>query len=251
MHFWLEFTLIIGICLLLTSLAFLKNVLTFFGSVLALFIGLVIGLTGGFSWVLLLFIFLVTSFAATKYKFKTKKKKGLHEGVRGERGWENVLANGLAPLVIALLCIDDAPYPTLDRQIGTVLFLCAVAIAASDTLASELGMLSRRTWLITTGKRVRPGTNGGISSLGQFWAIAAAFYAGAMGMLVLGYFEPGLSISWWTVILITIIGFLGCQIDSVIGATIEGKPGVTKLTNNLMSITIGTIIAWLLMIWLG
>jgi uncharacterized membrane protein len=46
------------------------------------------------------------------------------------------------------------------------------------------------------------------------------------------------------------MGFTGCQIDSIIGATLENRGYVSKLTNNLMSIALGTIIAWLVIIWI-
>jgi uncharacterized protein (TIGR00297 family) len=249
MDYWLEVALVFCLCFLLGGLARLKNVLTTGGSLLAVVVGLVIGLAGGLSWVLLLLIFLVTSFAATKYKFALKKEMGLQEGVRGERDWENVLASGLVPLVIAVMSLENDLYPTLDRTTGSSLFLCAVAIAAADTVASELGILSRKTWLITTGKRVRAGTDGGISVLGQVWAFMAALYTGAVGMVVLGYFDQTLDFFWWLPIFIAVIGFIGCQIDSVIGATIEQRGYVSKLTNNLMSITLGTILAWVIM-WL-
>jgi uncharacterized protein (TIGR00297 family) len=116
-------------------------------------------------------------------------------------------------------------------------------------VASELGILSRKTWLITTGKRVRAGTDGGISGLGQLWAFIAALYTGAVGTVVLGYFDQTLVFDWWLPIFVAVIGFVGCQIDSVIGATIEQKGYVSKLTNNLMSITSGTLLA-LVIIWL-
>jgi uncharacterized membrane protein len=38
-------------------------------------------------------------------------------------------------------------------------------------------------------------------------------------------------------------GFLGCQIDSVIGATLERRGKIGKLGNNLASIGLGTLIA--------
>ncbi len=250
MQFWLEIGLILFICFFLGTLAYIKKVLTPLGSLSAVLIGLVIGLAGGLSWVLLLFIFLLTSFLATRYKFALKKERGVQEGKKGERGWKNVLASGLVPVAIVLLSLEGAPYPTLDKATGTVLFLCAVGIAAADTLASELGVLSKRTWLITTGERVRPGVDGGISVRGQLSAAGAAFYTGLLGIIVIGFLEPDLGLHWWTVPLVTVIGFLGCQIDSVIGATIERKGYVTKLTNNLISITLGTIIAWLMIIWI-
>jgi len=251
MQLWLEVSLVLFICLFLGSLAFIKKVLTLSGSLLAIAIGLIIGLLGGLSWVLLLFIFLLTSFIATRYKFSQKKQRGVQEGKRGERGWENVIASALVPLACVMLSIENAPYPTLDKLTATILFLCAVAIAAADTLASELGVLSDKTRLITTGEKVRAGVDGGISILGQISAAGAAFYTGALGVIVIGYLEPELGITWSSAIIVTVIGFLGCQIDSVIGATIEKKGYVSKLTNNLLSITLGTVIAWLVLTWIA
>jgi uncharacterized membrane protein len=39
-------------------------------------------------------------------------------------------------------------------------------------------------------------------------------------------------------------GFLGCQIDSVIGATWETRGKIGKLGNNFLSILAGTMIAF-------
>ena len=65
MDYWLEVALVFVLCFLLGGLARVKHVLTTGGSVLAIAVGLIIGLTGGLSWVILLLLFLVTSFAAT------------------------------------------------------------------------------------------------------------------------------------------------------------------------------------------
>ena len=246
--FLTELGLVAATCIVLCTIAYFKKILTLDGTVMAMLFGIVIGIAGGISWILLLLIFLVTSFAATKYKFSVKRKMGKQEGKRGERGWRNVVANGAPPFIIAILTIDTLPYH-LDKEIGSVLFLCAVAVAASDTLASELGILAKKTWFITTMKRVRAGVDGGISVPGQMSAAAAAFYTGFAGVLAFNYFD-GLELTWVHVLLITVIGFLGCQIDSVIGATLETRRKVSKLTNNLLSITCGTMIAWLVITWL-
>jgi len=241
--------LIVAICIVLCLMAYYKGLLNLSGSIMAMIFGIIIGLAGGITWILLLFIFLVTSFAATRYKFNIKVKKGIQEGRRGERTWVNVVANGIVPLLIAVLTMDNLPFQGLDKTTGSVLFLSAVAVAAADTLASELGVLSKRTWLITTMKPVRAGIDGGISLLGQASAAAAAFYTAIIGCLIFILID-GLALNWLHIILIIDIGFLGCQIDSVIGATIETKGYVSKLTNNLISIASGTVIAWLVMIWI-
>lgn len=244
---WTDIILVFAICIVLCVLAYLKNVLTLDGSIAALIIGAAIGIAGGISWVFLLLLFLVTSFTATLYKFTAKKSMGLQEGISGERGWRNVLANGTPAFVIALFTSDYLH--VLDRQTGSILFLCAIAVAAADTLASELGVLAKKTWLITNMKRVKAGINGGISIPGQAAAAGAALYTGITGVLIFHYMD-GLDLNWLYVVLIADIGFLGCQLDSLIGATIETKGYVSKLTNNLTSISLGTLIAWLVIIWL-
>jgi uncharacterized protein (TIGR00297 family) len=245
--FWTDAVLVLVICIVLCVLAYVKKVLTWDGSIAALIMGAIIGIAGGISWILLLLLFLVTSFAATLYKFAAKKNMGLQEGISGERGWRNVLANGAPPFIIALLASDYLHI--LDRQTGSILFLCAIAVAAADTLASELGVLAKKTWFITNLKRVKAGINGGISIPGQAAAAGAALYTGLVGVLVFHYVD-GLDLNWLYVVLIADIGFLGCQLDSLIGATIENKGYVSKLTNNLTSITVGAMLAWLVMIWL-
>jgi uncharacterized membrane protein len=47
------------------------------------------------------------------------------------------------------------------------------------------------------------------------------------------------------------IGFLGCQVDSVIGATLERRGLVNKKTNNLISTVSGAILAYLILLAAG
>lgn len=242
--FWTHAAIVIIICIILCALAYYKNVLNLGGSVAALLMGIGIGLAGGISWILLLLLFLVTSFAATLYKFAAKKRLGLQEGKAGERGWKNVVANGAPAFAVAILTSDYLH--VLDRETGSVLFLCAIAVAASDTLASEIGVLSKKTYLITNLRRVKAGVDGGVSIPGQAAAAAAAIYTGLAGAAVFNLMD-GTSLNWLHIILIADIGFLGCQIDSLIGATIETSGHVSKLTNNLMSISAGTAIAWVIL----
>ncbi len=74
------------LCTILVSVAYWRKVLTWDGALAAFGIGMIIGFFGDVMWVALLLIFLITSFAATKYKFVVKEAKHLQEGVRGERG---------------------------------------------------------------------------------------------------------------------------------------------------------------------
>lgn len=244
-----ESIIVLILCATLSVLAFWLRVLTRWGSIAAFLVGAVIGIMGHISWVVLLLIFFLTSFAATKYKFEVKKARGLQEGKRGERGYKNVVANGAVAVIIAFFSFENELYPYLEKDIASVLFLAAIAVAAADTIASELGILSEKVYLVTTGERVKPGTDGGVSIYGTLWGLVAATYTAFLGYFMLTYFGI-IDLGLWVIGLVAYMGFLGCQIDSIIGATLEQKGYVSKLTNNLLSISIGTFITWLVIIWL-
>ena len=245
-------TLLTGV---LSALAYRRNVLTWDGSVAAFVVGLVIGIFGDVTWLFLLLFFLLSSFLATRYKFAAKQALGVQEGIRGERKSTNVLANGAALMTVAvgsLVLPNDLPKPA-----SGLIFLSALAVAGSDTLASEIGVLSRHTYLITNGKEVPPGTDGGVSSLGQACALGAAAYTSIVGWIVLSYFArmygwtPSMPSPPAYILLPIAIGFLGCQVDSVIGATLERRGLVGKKTNNLISTAFGGVLAYLILIALG
>ena len=44
--------------------------------------------------------------------------------------------------------------------------------------------------------------------------------------------------------IVTLIGWLGCQVDSVLGAVFENRGLMTKGTVNAAAITFGVIVAW-------
>ncbi|MDO9536954.1 MAG: DUF92 domain-containing protein, partial [Thermoplasmata archaeon] len=111
-----------------------------------------------------------------------------------------------------------------------------------------IGVLAKKTWLITNMKRVKAGIDGGVSIPGQAAAATAAIYTAVAGVLIFNYFD-GLTLNWIHIVLIADIGFLGCQLDSVLGATLETQGYLSKLTNNLTSISAGVIVAWLVLTW--
>jgi uncharacterized protein (TIGR00297 family) len=246
----LTILLTVALCFLLSALAYVKGVLTWDGSLAAFVVGFVIGVFGDIMWLFLLLFFLVSSFAATRYRFALKQAMGVQEGAKGERRSTNVLANGLAPMAIALLSLlslDLFPKP-----LAGLAFLSALAVAGADTLASEIGVLSRRTYLIVNLKRVDAGTDGGVSLLGQISALAAALYTAVIGWLILVPVSealgmaPTFPLQATAVLIPVVVGFGGCQLDSVIGATLERRGWVNKKTNNLISTTVGAVAAVLL-----
>ncbi len=216
---------------------------------------MVIGVFGDVTWLLLLVFFLLSSFLATRYRFALKEALGVQEGSRGERRATNVLANGIAPMSVAAVSLvmpDNLP-----KVISGVIFLSALSVAGADTLASEIGVLSNRAYLITNRKPVPAGTDGGVSRLGQLCAIGAAAYTSAVGWVVLSVLarmygvEATMPANPAYLVIPAVIGFLGCQLDSVIGATLEQRGLVNKKINNFISTSTGAIVAYAVLISLG
>lgn len=91
-----------------------------------------------------------------------------------------------------------------------------IATATADTWATEMGIRNPgKTISITTRKSVPPGTEGGISFKGTFFSI--------LGALLIGFFasqEIGVN-AVHTFAVVSIAGFLGCLIDSYIGAVYQ------------------------------
>jgi uncharacterized membrane protein len=93
-----------------------------------------------------------------------------------------------------------------------------------DTLASELGILSRSPpRLVTTWKVVPPGTNGGMSFGGTAWSVMGGTVIGVvMGVSLL---IENQACDWW--ILVETVGWgaiaggFGSLVDSLMGATIQ------------------------------
>ncbi len=242
----------LGLCGVLCYLAYAKDVLTLDGTIAAFAVGLVIGIFGDVTWLLLLLFFLLSSFLATRYKFALKEAMGVQEGVKGERRATNVLANGVAPMAAAVLSFVDPPgFP---RELSGVIFLSALAVAGSDTLASEIGVLQKDAYLITTFEKVKPGTDGGISLLGETCALVAALFTALVGWFVLGDLARmyGFSVTMPQVtaylVIPAVIGFVGCQIDSVIGATLERRGLVNKKTTNLLATCLGALLAYAILL---
>lgn len=221
-------------------LAYGMRVLDVLGSLLAFALAILIVLSpGGYLWLLLLIGFVLFGFIVTKLFWKQKAEMGVAEGKKGVRGWRNVSANGLVPAIMSFLAF------WVDKEQVLIGFVAAIATASSDTFASELGVLSRRTYLITAPwKRVEPGTNGGVSNWGHLVAFLGALLPVAVAVPLVGL---PLEKAWIPLV----AGWIGCQIDSVLGALFEENRGravaiLNKSDVNFLAIAIS---AFGVLIW--
>jgi uncharacterized protein (TIGR00297 family) len=229
-----EVVVAVAACAGFALVAYGLKVLDVLGSLLAFALALVIVLSpGGYLWLLLLLGFVAFGVLVTKLFWERKLAMGVAEAKKGVRGWRNVAANGLVPAVLALLAL------WVPKEQVVVGFATAIATASSDTFASELGVLSRKTYLITAPwKRVDPGTNGGVSNWGHLVALVGAIVPTLVAILIVGL--P------WTYAWIHVVGgWIGCQVDSVLGALFEEERGraygfMTKADVNFLSIALAS-----------
>ena len=217
------------------------NILDKQGIIAAALLGLFVGFLGHWTWLLLLLCFLLSSHIATKWRFEEKTERGLNESSDGHRGWVNVAANGGMPALVALLT-----FLVNDWESGLWMFAAAVAVATSDTWASEIGCLDQRVRMITTLKPCEAGVNGGFSPNGQLAAAAGGLLIGASALVAsLVMFSASVSDQIVIAGIVAGLGFLGCQIDSILGAVLENRGFLTKGSVNALSIIAGVALMWI------
>jgi uncharacterized protein (TIGR00297 family) len=195
------------------------------GVILAVLMGIIIFVCGGLDYLILMLSFLMLGVVATRYEHNIKRRMGIYEH---ERGWENVLSNGLVPTVLAFL----------SPQIGPVPFIASLAATTSDTFASEIGVLGKgKPISLENLKEVKPGTSGAMSVMGT---IASLVGATAVGVLASFLF----SIDPMQVLLVAVAGFVGSLVDTLFGI-LEEKGIGTKGTTNFICSAAGGLIGFL------
>jgi uncharacterized protein (TIGR00297 family) len=191
----------------------------------AALVGIILLVFADSRWFLIMFVFFILGSAATKFKYEYKKKIGVEQGHSGARGYKNVFANGIAACAAAVL------FGVFQQPIFIVMYVGCVATAAADTLASEIGVTGGVPFMITTLKRVPIGTNGGVTLVGESVALLGGFLV-SLSALLLGVITP------WMLVICTIAGFVGTNLDSLVGATLENKGFLGNAGTNLLA-TIG------------
>lgn len=119
--------------------------------------------------------------------------------------------------------------------------MASLATKLADTFASEIGKAyGKTTFLITSLKRVEPGTEGAVSAEGTAAAVLGGLLLSSYGYAV------GLLDSIPAVAIATVAAFVATNIESMLGATLQEKEGLEWMTNeviNFLNTLIGAAIA--------
>jgi len=173
------------------------------------------------------------AWASTRLGYSQKQKLGVAERKDGRNAWQ-VVAN----LGVATLCA--AAFHGTGNPVFLLVLAAALSEAAADTVSSELGQASgARPRLITSGKPVDPGTNGGITWVGTLAGMAAAAIIG--GVCVFSRLIPprdGL--------LAALSGIAGMICDSYLGATLERPGWLSNDAVNALSTLVAAAMAFVL-----
>ncbi|MFZ1898830.1 TIGR00297 family protein [Methanoregula sp.] len=202
-------------------------------------VGIILLVFADATWFLVMLAFFILGSVCTRYKFEYKKRIGVEQGKSGARGYRNVFANGIVACAAAVL------YGVFVQPIFIVMYVGCVATAAADTMASEIGVTGGIPYMITTLRRVPIGTNGGITTTGELVALGGSF---VVSLVALGLHV----ITPWMAVICTITGFVGTNLDSLVGAVLENKGFLGNAGTNFLATLGGGIFAvalyWVFMV---
>ncbi|MBE9032977.1 DUF92 domain-containing protein [filamentous cyanobacterium LEGE 11480] len=209
-------------------------------------------LPGGY---VVMVVYFILGSGVTKVGAAEKEALGIAEARSGARGPENVWGSALISAICAvafwIVKVRETQEALLTNQVSPwyfqaiplllLAYVAAISTKLADTCGTEIGKAyGKRTFLITTLKPVPRGTEGAVSLEGTIAGIvgAAILASIAWGVGLIPYQLP------IGILFVVIAAFIATNIESLIGATIEGKiPGLNHDVVNILNTLIGAIVA--------
>ena len=197
----------LAVTALFAALAYALRMVSLRGALGGLVVGAAIYYCLGARGFAVLGLFVVGGSLLTRLGYARKRRAGIAEAGDGRRGARNALANAGVAVLCALLAALT-PFGGFAAA-----FVASLGAAFADTAESEVGQLyARAPRLISTIRRVPPGTDGAVSLQGTLAGLAAATLTAALG-LALGLVDGVAS-----TLVVALAAFLGTAVDSLAGA---------------------------------
>ncbi len=195
------------------ALSFFLNWLTLDGATSAWLLGAITFGVAGVEGAVILIFFFISSSLLSKNSLHANTQRELKFRRTGAQVWANGFWFGLFLLLEMFT----------GSQMMHIAAMASIAFATSDTWASEVGgqHIQGTTWSLKTFSKVSPGTDGAISIAGSFFALIGAASIGAWVLLFNG--DSTTSQAIIPAVLVGSTGFMGCFIDSWLGAHIQGR----------------------------
>jgi uncharacterized protein (TIGR00297 family) len=205
------------------AIAFTLGMISRSGALGGLLVGTTIYASLGPRGFAVLALFVIGGSLLTQLGYRSKQSTGTAQEHGGRRGARNALANCSVPTICAILAAATGSEPL------TAAFVASVGAAFADTAESEMGQLFSRTpRLISTLRKVQPGTDGAVSVPGMLAGVGAAGFTAILALALGMLGTPG------SALVTAIAGFLGTIADSLIGA-LSPRAG-NELTNVLCTL---------------
>lgn len=166
---------------LLAIAGFAVRSVTISGAIGGFVLGAVLILFAGWPLYVVLLAFFVIGTAVTKLGYRRKAEEGLAQEGEGRRRFTHAFSNvGVAAVLSVFIAVEAGSLRML--WLGAI---AALATAAADTTASEIGqLLGKRAFLPLTFQRVPRGTEGAISVEGTVAGALAGVTVGALGVIL-------------------------------------------------------------------
>ncbi|MCC6626703.1 MAG: DUF92 domain-containing protein [Chloroflexi bacterium] len=202
-------------------LAWRRHWLSASGAAGAVGVGTLVVVGGGLTWGILLLVFFMLSSLLSRQRRDRAPAIAPAKGATRDLG--QVLANGG---VVALLAALAIAWPASWMAVAA---LGALAAVTADTWASEIGAHSTTPpRLVTTGRIVPAGSNGGVTPLGLLASVAGGLTIGVVGWALApvaaalgGVTTPAATVPWLPLVG-AVAGVGGSLVDSILGATVQG-----------------------------
>ncbi len=180
-------------------------------------ISIVAFVAGSIPWLVIIVVFFIVSSLFTRYRYEFKRKLGSAQEKGGRRSWPNTIANGGIAAAASIAEIFT------HSNIFAIAFLTSVAAALSDTLATEIGLLSNsRPRLITNLKNyVDPGTSGGVTGLGEIVALSSSSGLALLGIGIMVVQTTRLHLASSAFVAVVAGAMIGTTFDSFLGSTYQ------------------------------
>jgi uncharacterized protein (TIGR00297 family) len=181
------------------------------GGVAAVLVGVAV-FAGGPITTAALLVFFFSAVLLDRWSRPRSPVTSLTKEQSGPRQATQVFAVGLIPALASLA------YTQTENPRWLVVALAALAFAAADTWATDIGQTAKREpRILGWGRRVVTGFSGGVTLRGTVAALAGALTLGLVGAI--GYRALG----GMGVLIITASGFATSLLDSLFGATIQTR----------------------------
>lgn len=210
MNFQLE-TSVVVIGLLLVVIIYRFKWLTFSGIVFAAILALLFLIEVAPLYIL--FAFLILGSLASRLNRRKTLSTSESKSSKPRDAFQ-VIANGGISVLILLFF---GGHPSLRN----FLIFVSISVALADTLSSEFGVFfGGRTFSLIRFMEVPKGLSGGVSIAGT---LSGLFGASLIGLLVYLNVPDYMGGGFFGAFLITVIGFLGMLLDSIIGELFQSK----------------------------